>query len=68
MVTPLDDRHLVLVGFMGAGKSTVGAEVAERIGRAFVDIDPELERELGQTVPTSSRSAGRRGSVTPRRT
>jgi shikimate kinase/3-dehydroquinate synthase len=39
-------RHLALVGFMGAGKSTVGAEVARRLGRPFVDLDRELEHEL----------------------
>jgi 3-dehydroquinate synthetase len=41
------DRHLVLVGFMGAGKSTVGAEVARRLGRPFVDVDAEIERAEG---------------------
>jgi shikimate kinase / 3-dehydroquinate synthase len=35
-------RHLVLVGFMGAGKTTVGAEVARRLGRAFVELDAEI--------------------------
>jgi shikimate kinase / 3-dehydroquinate synthase len=32
-------RHLALVGFMGAGKTTLGRAVAERIGRRFVDLD-----------------------------
>ena len=32
-------RHLVLVGLMGAGKSTVGARCAERLGRPLVDTD-----------------------------
>jgi shikimate kinase / 3-dehydroquinate synthase len=36
---------------MGAGKSTVGREVAERLGRAFVDLDREIEREAGRSVP-----------------
>jgi len=45
------DRHLALVGFMGAGKSTLGAQAAERLGRRFVDLDRELERSLGQTIP-----------------
>jgi 3-dehydroquinate synthetase len=44
------DRHLALVGFMGAGKSTVGAEVAERLGRRFVDLDAEIERRTGRSV------------------
>ena len=45
------DRHLALIGFMGAGKSTLGAQAADRLGRRFVDLDRELERSLGQTIP-----------------
>jgi 3-dehydroquinate synthetase len=37
------NRHLVLVGFMGAGKTTIGAEVALRLGRDFYDVDDEIE-------------------------
>jgi shikimate kinase/3-dehydroquinate synthase len=33
------NRHVALVGFMGAGKSTIGEEVARRLGREFVDVD-----------------------------
>jgi shikimate kinase/3-dehydroquinate synthase len=36
---------------MGAGKSSVGAEVAARIGRTFVDLDREIEEELDASVP-----------------
>jgi shikimate kinase/3-dehydroquinate synthase len=45
------DRHLVLVGFMGAGKTTLGIEVAHRLGREFVDLDRELEASLHETIP-----------------
>jgi shikimate kinase / 3-dehydroquinate synthase len=48
--TPLDALHLAVIGFMGAGKSTVGATVAKRIGRPFVDLDRELESELGMPI------------------
>jgi shikimate kinase/3-dehydroquinate synthase len=41
------NRHVVLVGFMGAGKTTVGAEVARRLGRPFYDIDEEIEAAHG---------------------
>jgi 3-dehydroquinate synthetase len=37
-------RHIALIGFMGAGKSTVGARVAERVARPFVDLDALIER------------------------
>jgi 3-dehydroquinate synthetase len=40
------NRHVVLVGFMGAGKTTLGAEVAARLGRAFVDVDDLLDIEV----------------------
>ena len=45
-------RHLVLVGLMGAGKTTVGRRCAERLGRPFVDTDDLVEAH--------SRHAGRR--------
>ncbi len=44
------DRHLALVGFMGAGKSTVGPEIAERLGRPFVSVDAVVEERAGRTV------------------
>jgi shikimate kinase/3-dehydroquinate synthase len=37
------NRHLVLVGFMGAGKTTVGRDVALRLGREFLDTDDALD-------------------------
>ncbi len=40
-------KHLALIGFMGAGKTTIGREVAERIGRAFIDLDREIEKRHG---------------------
>ena len=48
---PALDRHVALIGFMGAGKTTLGREVAERLARPFVDLDAELEHEAGLAVP-----------------
>ena len=42
--------HLFLTGFMGAGKSTVGRLVAERLGRPFADTDAVIEEREGLTV------------------
>jgi len=42
--------RIVLVGFMGAGKSTVGPLVADLLGWRFVDVDPRIEQETGLTV------------------
>jgi shikimate kinase/3-dehydroquinate synthase len=44
------EKHVALVGFMGAGKSTLGREVAERLGRRFVDVDHEVEATTGRTI------------------
>jgi shikimate kinase len=43
-------RHLVLVGLMGAGKTSVGRRCAERLDRGFVDTDELIETERGTTV------------------
>jgi shikimate kinase / 3-dehydroquinate synthase len=40
-----------LIGFMGAGKSTLGPDVAERLGRPFIDLDRAIEHDLGKTIP-----------------
>jgi shikimate kinase/3-dehydroquinate synthase len=45
------DRHVALIGFMGAGKSTLGTEVAHRLGRRLVDLDREIARSMQQTIP-----------------
>jgi 3-dehydroquinate synthase/shikimate kinase/3-dehydroquinate synthase len=45
------NKHLVLVGFMGAGKTTIGQEVARRLGREFVDLDRLIESARGQRIP-----------------
>ena len=44
------DRHLALIGFMGAGKSTVGREAADLIGLPFIDVDELVADEYGGTV------------------
>ena len=43
--------NVVLVGLMGAGKSTVGRELAALLGFAFIDTDEELERRMGVSIP-----------------
>jgi len=43
---------------MGAGKSTLGEETARRIGRAFVDLDREIEARAGDTIPVIFESWG----------
>jgi 5-deoxy-5-amino-3-dehydroquinate synthase len=45
-----DERHVVLVGMMGAGKTTVGRRLAARLGRRLVDSDQLIEARTGRTV------------------
>lgn len=51
-------RNIYLTGFSGTGKSTVGALVAQRLGFRFVDLDAEIEREVGRPVPEIFRAEG----------
>ncbi len=48
---PLPLRRLVLTGFMGAGKSTVGRLLASHLGWQFLDLDSHLENRTGATIP-----------------
>ncbi|MBL8701280.1 MAG: shikimate kinase [Alphaproteobacteria bacterium] len=43
-------RSIVLVGLMGAGKSSIGRRLAQRIGLEFLDADQEIERAAGCTI------------------
>ena len=47
---PRFDRPLVLIGLMGAGKSTIGRRLAARLHLPFVDADQEIERAAGLTI------------------
>jgi shikimate kinase len=44
-------RSIVLVGFMGCGKSTVGRALAAAAGLPFVDVDREIEQLFGVSIP-----------------
>ena len=44
-------HRIVLTGFMGSGKSTVGRLLARELGWTFLDLDTEVERLGGRTVP-----------------
>ncbi len=49
---PIDGvRRLVLTGFMGSGKTTVGRLLAARLGWRFADLDDSIEELLGRSVP-----------------
>jgi shikimate kinase len=43
-------ERIVLTGFMGSGKTTIGRRLAERLGWRFVDLDTAIEQRDGRTV------------------
>lgn len=49
-MTGAPPERLVLVGFMGAGKTSVGRLAAERLGWDFIDLDREIEKRAGRTI------------------
>ena len=50
VVRALGGRSIVLVGMMGAGKSSIGRRLASRLGIPFIDADAEIESAAGMTI------------------
>lgn len=46
----MKEKHIFLIGFMGSGKSTIGALLAERLGLPFIDSDKEIEKKTGKSI------------------
>jgi shikimate kinase len=44
------EKSLILIGFMGAGKTTIGQLIAQKLNRTFIDIDKEIEKAYQMTV------------------
>ncbi|HET9414532.1 MAG TPA: shikimate kinase [Pseudolabrys sp.] len=51
VVRALGGRSIVLIGMMGAGKSSIGRRLAGRLGIPFIDADTEIESAAGMTIP-----------------
>jgi len=58
MPLPASARNLVLVGFMGSGKSSVGREIARRWGYRFLDTDLAIRQKHGKTISEIFESSG----------
>ena len=54
-------RNIVLIGLMGAGKTTVGRLIAKRLGRPFVDTDDVVEKTEKRTIAEIFAADGERG-------
>jgi 3-dehydroquinate synthase len=55
------ESNIVITGFMGTGKSTVGRLLADRLGRPFLDVDAEIEGLAGATIPEIFSGRGEAG-------
>ena len=55
------DRHIFLIGMMGCGKSTMGRRLARLTGAACLDLDEEIVRREGRTIPEIFADAGDAG-------
>ncbi|MDZ4766491.1 MAG: shikimate kinase [Chloroflexota bacterium] len=60
VVTPIDPkaRSLVITGFMGTGKTTIGKRIAALTERTFIDTDDEIVRRVGKSIPAIFREDG----------
>ena len=51
-------ENLVFLGMMGSGKSSIGSLVSKKLGLDFVDVDQEIEKELGLSISKIFESKG----------
>jgi shikimate kinase len=58
IIAALGARSVVLVGMMGAGKSTIGRRLAARLRMRFLDADAEIEAAAGMSIPDIFESRG----------
>lgn len=54
-------ENIILVGFMGTGKSAVGQLLARKLGRSFVDLDERIEKAAGKPIPVIFAEQGEAG-------
>ncbi|SMF88020.1 shikimate kinase [Paenibacillus uliginis N3/975] len=52
------DRNIILIGMMGTGKSTVGHLISQQLNYTLVDLDSEIEKAVGKSIPAMFESEG----------
>src|ERR1700709_1870432 len=60
IIAALGNRSVVLVGMMGAGKSTIGRRLSARLRLPFLDADVEIEAAAGMSIPDIFETHGER--------
>jgi shikimate kinase len=45
-----DRANIILIGFMGTGKTAIGKRLAQALGRPFIDTDKEIEKVTGMSI------------------
>ncbi len=53
-----DNKNIILTGFMGTGKTTVGKLLAKKLQREFIDTDALIETRQGRTIPAIFAESG----------
>lgn len=59
--SPPTMRNIILIGFMGCGKSTIGWELHKSLGYPFVDTDQAIEKETGRKITEIFKTDGEAG-------
>jgi shikimate kinase len=61
LAIPTETHRIVLTGFMGSGKTTIGALLADRLAWRFLDLDREIEARHHRTIPQIFAEPGPKG-------
>lgn len=56
--SPVKEKNIVLIGFMGVGKTTVGQLIANKLNRDFIDIDQYIEEKYNMPIPQMFKELG----------